>query len=663
MGSRTMGAFRIGSQAAWPLAAMLAALLLFVLPGWFPASAYAREYACPSVSIDASIGADGTLSVTEVREFSFDGDAAALRWAFGNLPSNECELTVGSVVMSAPVQAGAARGESAADGEGQAAQEEDADGEGSNGDEGSDGGEVASIEPEIVEQELPQVPFDTAWRTEGNPGKAAYAVDDDRRTVYVFPGFVDSEVTIAISYTITNFAQAYNDVAEVYWQFVGDGWPVDSEHVTAVLRLPAPAGQSVSGNDETVRAWLHGSNDGSVRVQDDGSIALDVPSVEAGGYAEVRAIFPTEWLSALSSSSSAVHAGDRLDAILSDENRLANQGSAERLRSLALIVGCLIVSVGVIAWALLMFFRHGREHRPRFQERYWRAVPEEGLHPAVVSRLWRWDGANIDALSATLMRLSRRGVLRIDAGSYEVATGDSAKTVDDYYLVRLPGWSDKVAGSAIDRKAIELVFDIAGEGSDAVWFGTVSGYGQRRPRTFAEAVKAWQDTVELEVDARSFFEAKGTQHQAIVTAVGAFMLAAGIAAAFFTGSLIPLVSFAPASVALVVMGWFMKCHSPDAVELHAKCEGLRTWLRDLDTLDERLSDDVKAWGEILVYAYLFGMGEQVVGTLKARVPSLAQDEGFASACTWASRESADSPLDGAGETFSLMMRNTLASAK
>ena len=63
--------------------------------------------------------------------------------------------------------------------------------------------------------------------------------------MYVFFDESDSEVTMTLSYSISNFVQVYDDVAEVYWQYIGHGWAVDSDHVTTTLTVPVAAGAQV----------------------------------------------------------------------------------------------------------------------------------------------------------------------------------------------------------------------------------------------------------------------------------------------------------------------------------------------------------------------------------------------------------------------------------
>lgn len=51
---------------------------------------------------------------------------------------------------------------------------------------------------------------------------------------------VEDEVDVVqLDYTVTKAAQAYSDVGELYWQFVGSGWAEDSSDVTMTLNLPS----------------------------------------------------------------------------------------------------------------------------------------------------------------------------------------------------------------------------------------------------------------------------------------------------------------------------------------------------------------------------------------------------------------------------------------
>ena len=259
-----------------------------------PSHAYAKSYTCPSVTIDAQANADGSLDVTEARTFDFSGNFTAVWWTFDNMPTKESMLSVKSVSLT-----------------------------------NESTGETQTLSP---------VEFQRAWREAGGAGYPSYSIDEDENTVYVFFDESDSEVTMTLSYSISNFVQVYDDVAEVYWQYIGHGWAVDSDHVTTTLTVPVAAGAQVRAGDN-VRAWGHGPLDGSLSIGDDGAIYAQVSSVSAGGYAEIHSVFPAEWMN-VSGSAANKHMGNRLDSVLEDEAQLANKANASRLQSLLFIVVC-----------------------------------------------------------------------------------------------------------------------------------------------------------------------------------------------------------------------------------------------------------------------------------------------------------------------------------
>ena len=315
-----------------------------------------------------------------------------------------------------------------------------------------------------------------------------------------------------------------------------------------------------------------------------------------------------------------------------------------------------------------MFFRHGKEYKPQFVEQYWRDVPDPGVHPAAIGRLWRWNSEDKSDFLATLMHLSSIGAVRIDAGSYEQAKGRSSEQVNDYYITRLPGWQEKTAESPLDRKAIEIVFDTVAGGADSLWFGTIGRYGSEHPERFIELFDQWQGLLTAETNKHDFFEAKGKRYQGVMIALGALALVAGIVASFAMDTFVPVVAAAPAAVVLFVVGGVMPRRSRQAVELHAKCEALRRWFKDFSALDERLPTDVKVWGEMMVYAYILGVADEAIKALRMRMPEVVEDPGFTPVYYWMmphyygagpAAAAMGSPMDA----FAAMQANTIDTAR
>ena len=563
----------------------VAALVAFacVLVALAPMQADAKSYSMPKVDIQAQVETDGSLHVVEQRTFDFDGDFTAVWWAFDGLPSG-ASLQVNGVRMA------------------------------SVSDDGTVAGEWTTLEA---------VSFMPGWRDEGGPGTDAYSLDKPKDTVYVFFDVSDERMMVELDYTIVNGVRAFKDVGEVYWKYVSDQWAEASDDVTMTLALPVPQGTEVRAGDN-VRAWGHGPADGSLTVNADGSVVYRVPHVASGQYAEARVVFPVEWLTNLSGDA-AQSSRDvlRLDTVLDEERRWADEANRDRVLALAFVIGCAAVCVVLLAWALRAYFKYGKEYAPDFTDEYWRDVPDPTVPPAVIGRLWRWDHESPDDFTATLMHLAHKGAVRIDKGSYADPKG---RLVDDYYLTRVPAVADTVS-DPIDRGALDLLFrDIAG-GLDALWFGTIQEYGKEHPQEFVDKMSDWQGIVSAETNRQDFFELKSKRLQTRMMAAAVIVVVVGIGTFFVTQNFIPLLFMVPTAIALGVIANYMPRRTVRGNNLVAKCKALRNWLRDFSSLDERPPTDVKVWGEFMVYAYLFGIAEQVIKELRVRVPELFQDEG------------------------------------
>lgn len=608
---------------AFAIALVLAVLALAALPG----SAFAKSYTMPQTDITATVNADGSLHVVEERTFDFSGEFTAVWFTID--PPYGGELRVNGVSLS------------------------DANDMDQNGN--------------VLSTPLKSVGFDLGWRYEGGPGTTCYSVDSPKDTVYVFFDVADETRTVTVDYTVTNAIGAWRDVGELYWQYVAPGWEEDTRNVTMTVKLPVPAGTGVVAGDN-VRAWGHGPLDGSVAIDEGGTVSYTVGKVSSGQYAEARVLFPVGWMTALSAEQKAKHATqERLETVLEEEATWADQANAQRVRSLMLSIALVGIAALLVIWAFVSWLRHGKEHRPRFTEEYWRDVPERGVHPAEIGRLWRFDSPSPNDLTATVMHLAHEGAVRMDRGSYPDPEHPD-RTVEDYYLTRLP--QAAALDSAIDRATIDFLFETVGEGADQIWMGSLKAFAKRRPTKYKDALEAWQGALSGEVNKRDFFEAKGNALQMRFVLLGIAAVIAGIALWFFLENMLPLFVLIPTGIVVGFLGAHMPRRTQAGCDLNAKCQALRDWLKDFSSIDERPPTDVKVWGEFMVYAYVLGVAREAVKNLQEAVPQVFEEtmegSGYYGVPWWCWYTSASTPggatVPSAGEFLSTSLSNASATA-
>ena len=122
-----------------------------------------------------------------------------------------------------------------------------------------------------------------------------YTVDTSGSSVTLkifMPSSDGSSADVEISYTMSGAVMLWQDTAELYWKFVGDGWGEDSNDVTLNVSFDASlVQQNPATVGDTLRAWGHGPLAATVTPDgEDGEVDYDVPRVRAGEFAEARRV-------------------------------------------------------------------------------------------------------------------------------------------------------------------------------------------------------------------------------------------------------------------------------------------------------------------------------------------------------------------------------------
>ncbi len=552
-----------------------------------------KEHVCVSDAIDATVGTDGSLHVVEARTYEFTG-----------------RYTLSAIVLD-PRDGGSVT---------------------VNG--------VSVIDEDGVETPLARVDFDTRWRTVGGAGDGHYSFDAEENTVYAFSDTTDETKTFVFDYTYTNEVQRYADTSVLYRQFVPANWDTDSNDVTITVHLPVAEGDAVTAGDN-VRAYGHGPLDGDVSIDESaGDVVFTIPYVESGEFAEARIAFPREWTPNVAAE--ATFDSDYLPGMLQEEQEWADEANHQRMVDRLLVFVPLVASAVMTLLSVVLFLRHGREHRPQQHLDYWRDVPEKGIHPAVIARLMSWNREDANDITATLMHMSNRGVISVEPATYKKSQSEQGllgkaihgdKDWDTYALVvrdksRLKGMSE------IDRDAFRLVFKVVGKGADRVTMHDIEHFALHRSEDYVAAINQWQRIVSGEVGKQDFFEPQGAKIQdrlrvaSILVGFGTFFFSCAIVNfAPFLGSL-------PGVVVMLVFAQFMPRRSVRGVEVKQRADALERWLRDFTNLREAVPTDGRVWGDLLVYAYLFGISERVCRDLDRVAPQVWEDDQLYGARYW-----------------------------
>ena len=567
--------------------AVLIALAAFVVAFACPRAALADTYSLPRVHTQAQVMENGDLFVTEARTFSFEDDVNGVYW---EIPFARNEQGQASSITVLDVQ-----------------ELDDAVVDGS----------------EAEARRATQPMREVAWAESGDAH--VYTVEDTgeglKLKVFV-PREDGDEVTLWVSYMIEGAVMAWPDTAELYWQFIGSGWEEDAEDVRldvtfadAAQGTPAITGTADAAN---LRAWGHGPLDGEVSLDvadpTDPHVTLTAPTVRAGQFAEVRAVFPADWVPGLAPSGES-----RLDGVIAEETAWANEANARRERTRrTAVIGTAIFVVGpALMLALVIYLRKTKyaNYKSTFDETYFRDIPSKD-HPAVLSALMHGGSVQDCAFIATLMKLTDDRVIKV---SHRTRTEDGflgmgKKKVEEYSIQLI---ARELTTDPIDQAALDLYFGPDSKNGTARYLSTFQSLDD-----VGERLQAFKDQVVAGLELRRLTNLVPIEFKVGVIFVCIMLGCGGLIFTMKTdGVSFPFIAAGVAmAIAAAVFAGTAKQYTPGAVELLCRCQALERWLVDFTNLDEAVPDDLILWNKMLVLAAAFGVSDEVLRQLADAVP-------------------------------------------
>ena len=560
-----------------------------------PIAAHADGFSMPSVSIHATVEADGMLSVTETRQFEFNDDVNGVYWTILQGENNQGVAT--SLAITS-----------------------------------------VSVDDASGSRDFTPVTY------ANNGDEGVYEVSDGAGATQlkVYTPHADGETaTVTVRYTYGGAVMAWADTAELYWRFVGESWDEASGNVTLTVDF-AGAADAPEPVKDGFRAWAHGPLTGTVTPHRDAkTVDFQVPSVHSGEFAEVRIAFPTAWVPGLSAASEA-----RMNTILDEEQTWADEANARRERARQLIGGLIVAQAAVpalFAAIMVLFKLKNPKPKPLFTDTYFRDVPSDD-HPAVIAAFMNNGTVGDEAIVSTLMKLTDDRVVTLKpTHRTETVLFGREKTEDDYVLRVSAGKADSVEDN-IDRAALDLYFAgclwrtedkgtaVGTSDANAVryrscTFSGLQDYAKDCPDSYSEAMDEFKGQVSAAYERRNLVASTGVGYAAASITLGVLLGIGLVASLIFivqdSYSLVPFITFFIGVACLIVgmlAGCRMRRYTQEGAELHTKCAALKHWLEDFTRLGEAVPGDLILWNRLLVMAVALGVSEEVLRQLADAVP-------------------------------------------
>ncbi len=441
--------------------------------------------------------------------------------------------------------------------------------------------------------------------------------------------------TYEISYTVEGAVGRYSDYNQLYWQFVGEDFEIDSKKITGTITLPKEV-----ENKEDIRVWGHTAGlNGEIYATDNNKIEFTINDFKAGTYVEVRTLFPTD---VLNDEVKRTYEHPILDSVLEEEQVWAEE--ANRLRNQRMIyVVIFYIVVAIISVFLIIniirkikLIRTRKEKKPSEEIIYFRELPRADSSPAEAVFLEKETKGDLQPndtgkiFSATLLNLSLKKLIEIQSSKNEKGKDEiSIKLLDKEGILALENKDEKAIG--------KFLISAFKKQEDGIL--TVKELEKYIKNSSATKILDLQEDIRqgtkiklldkklIDKENREKY-GKESGMQALYIALfiicicTAFALIESFGTILLVGTIvfgiIMFLNIVATGIAISKIDVFTQ----EGIDEIAKWKGLKKYMQEFSLLDKREVPEIAIWEHFLVFATAFGIADKVLEQLKIVYPDI-----------------------------------------
>lgn len=413
----------------------------------------------------------------------------------------------------------------------------------------------------------------------------------------------NSSTYFYIEYLLGNVVVIHEDIAEVYFNFVGDMFDDDINKYKLRVVLP-------DKTEELVRVWAHGPLNGNV------SPIKDENGYYYGGYLEINDLYSNTPVDMRLTFDKNLILVDHpylkksevlaLDKILEVENLRADKANKEREKAKFFMYGSYALgSVYLVLLVLLfvyIYIKYDKELKTNFDMEYNREFIND------------YDVTNIEylfdkkitekAFSTSILNLIYKKNIKIEQIDKK-----------DYKLIKVN--TDNVSES--EEYLMKMIFDNIGN-KEYVLLSQIKKYAKEIHGTTSEFLTSfttWQNKVTSESIKNNFYESNTK-----IKVLGVLFSLVGYLVFYvmvrFNGfNLFSIIIFICALVFMIYVLIFNK-RTKRGAEDYQKWKAFKRFLEDFGRFDEKELPEIVLWERYLVYANIFGIADKVGKTMKIK---------------------------------------------
>lgn len=446
--------------------------------------------------------------------------------------------------------------------------------------------------------------FYKGYGTTGDKGIYELSYLTNGLSIKMFNETYKSTTAFYIEYIIEDVAVLHNDVAELYYNFIGEQF---DDYISSVkIRVKIP--EKTNGD---VRVWAHGPLNGEIDIYKDGEYnygaIASIKELNSNTPVDIRMVYPKEYLT--TNKTSNVNA---LDYILEVETERANEANNKRAYYKAITGFVTVLSIlyilGLIILTIKAYKKHDKEHKSEFKNEYNREIIEDYDVPIVEYIMDKNITSN--AFSAQVMNLIYKRKISVEK---------DGKKKNNYIFKRI----NEENINPNESKIMKLLFDEIGK-NNTVTSKEITKYSKITSSSgnneFLNNFNLWKNSIIADAKKEAFYEKNSKKTLYILYGILGFIVAyldiivLESAIAFFVVGIVSLVY-------LIYIVTIRK-RTVRGNEHYVRWKAFKKFLLDFGRFDEKDLPEIILWEKYLVYATLLGVADKVSKAMQVKLDSM-----------------------------------------
>lgn len=420
----------------------------------------------------------------------------------------------------------------------------------------------------------------------------------------------NESVAFLLDYKLDKAIVLHNDVAELYWQFIGNDFTDQINDLKIRIHL--------LNNDESdsFRVWAHGDLTGEIEKEDSKTVYAYVKYLYPNSPVDIRMTFDKNLITDTSKVKKSNE--EALDSILKVEKERALEANRIRKRqqkiaAIANYTGIFLIVFQIVN-IIYIYFKHDKEYKSDFNNDYYREFFDDFNVEVGDYILKRTITPN--AMSASIMNLIYKK--NIKAEKIEVEEGK--KENYEFTLLNKDNLSDT------ETKLVNFLFEKVGNNNK---FTTeeLKKYAKstKTYSDFNNTYTSWKNSVINDGKKLKIFETS-IPNKIFNVLFCLLVMFIGIIFSTNIGLSIPYVIATILSIIVVIYSLQVLKRTKYGNEQYLRLKASKKFLLDFGAFDIKELPEISLWERYMVYATLFGIASKVSKTMNVKIQEISNYE-------------------------------------